>query len=153
MRTVLGLAALAALLVATPVRAQVLPGGAQLGMTPEQLQQAVPTLRAERARAPRGFTAAWSATGIDLAGVPLTASFAMADGQVQRIEYLAAPAAYDALLQWGRATFGPEMASNGPEGQYASWSNDALDAYLQRTDGSPVRLVVKRRILKDASEL
>lgn len=155
MRTVLGWATLAALLVASPVRAQALPGGVQLGMTPEQLQQAVPTLRAERGapRVPRGLAAAGSATGIDLAGVPLTASFAMADGQLQRIEYSAAPAAYDTLLQWGRTTFGPEMASGGPEGQYASWSSEALDAYLQRSGGSQVRLVVKRRVVKDASEL
>ena len=146
---------LAALLVASPVRAQALPGGVQLGMTPEQLQEAVPTLHAGKAgsRAPRGLAPAWCATGIELAGVPLAASFAMADGQLQRIEYLAAPAAYDTLLQWGRTTFGPEMASGGPEGQYASWSSEALDAYLQRSGGAQVRLVVKRRVVKDASEL
>ena len=110
MRTVSG-CALAALLLAGAVHAQTLPGGVQLGMTVEQLQQAVPALRAEKpaGRAVRGT--AWSATGVDLAGVPLTVSFAVADGQVQRIEYLAASQAYDALLQWGRTTFGPDPDS------------------------------------------
>jgi hypothetical protein len=103
-------------------QAQAAPGGVQLGMTMEQLQQIVPGLHAvsPSRHAPRGLAASWSTSALEFAGVPLTGSFVMADGQVQRIEYLAEPAAHDALLQWGRAAFGPEMASTGPEGQYAS---------------------------------
>lgn len=135
-----------------------LPGGVQLGMNADQLQQAVPTLQPARrpARLAGGLVGSWSGAAVDVAGVALAPTFYMADGQLQRIEYLA-PAgagaqAFDALVGWGRAAFGPEMASGGPEGRYAAWSADTIDVYLQHTS-SQVRLVVKQRVLKDAGQL
>jgi hypothetical protein len=58
------------------------------------------------------------------------------------------------LLAWARRGWGAELAANAPEGTYASWSGDDGDVYLQKpASGGPVRLVVKRRVLKDAGEL
>lgn len=153
---ILRAAVLALLLPAA--QAHELPGAVQLGMTAEQLQQAIPALQPVRrpARLAGGLVGSWSGAPVDLEGVALTPTFYMADGQLQRIEYLAQPGvgaqAFDALVRWGRAAFGPESASGGPEGQYATWADEAMDVYLQRTPAQ-VRLVVKQRVLKDASEL
>jgi hypothetical protein len=148
-------------LMVSTAHAQVLPGAAELGMTVQQLQQAVP-LRAvpHPAHLAGGLAGSWSGPAIVLAGVALTPTFFFAEGQLRRIEYLAFPDAdaqgYDALLAWGRAAWGPELASEGPEGTYATWSSDTLDAYLQRTGDAhrpQLRLVVKRHMGKDAGEL
>jgi hypothetical protein len=87
-------------------------------------------------------------------------TYFFADGELRRIEYLA-PAdadghAYEALLSWGRRTWGPELASQGPEGAYATWNSDAMEVYLQRTGDArrpQLRLVIKATAGKDASEL
>lgn len=153
-------ACLALLLPAAHARE--LPGGVQLGMSAQQLKQAVPALQPARhpARLAGGLVGSWSGAAIEVEGLALAPTFYMAEGQLRRIEYLAGPdagpQAFDALLRWGRAAFGPEAASEGPEGQYAAWSDDALDVYLQRTGGSQpaqVRLVVKQRVVKDGGEL
>lgn len=153
-------AALALLLPAA--HAHDLPGAVQLGMSAGQLQQAVPALQPVKrpARLAGGLVGSWSGAALEVDGVALTPTFYMADGQLQRVEYVAQPGAgapaFDALLRWGRAAFGPETASAGPEGQYAAWSDATMDVYLQRTGGShssQVRLVVKQRVLKDASQL
>jgi hypothetical protein len=141
--------------------AQDLPGGVQLGVSAQQLQETVPALR----RVPRpahlagGLVGAWSGPPVEMAGVALTPTFFFADGQLRRIEYLASPAragAFDALVAWGRAAWGPELASEAPEGAYATWTHDGIDAYLQRTGSAQrpqVRLVVKQRVVKDDSQL
>lgn len=136
------------------MQAQALPGGVQLGMTVPQLQQAVPGLHPvpRPARLAGGLVGSWAGPAVDVAGVSLAPTFFLAEGQLRRVEYLAAPGSFDALLAWGRAAWGPELASQSPEGAYATWTSGELDAYLQQA-GSTVRLVLKRRILKDDSEL
>jgi hypothetical protein len=142
--------------------AQTLPGGTQLGMTVPQLQQAVPALKpvARPARLTGGLVGNWSAPPIDIAGIALTPTFFFADAQLRRVEYLALPqagtGAFDTLLAWGRTFWGQELASRNPEGAYASWTPGETDVYLQQTGEAAhpqVRLVVKRRVMKDASEL
>ena len=49
-----------------------------------------------------------------------------------------------------------ELSSQSPEGAYANWAQGEVDVYLQRAGGtqpSQIRLVVKRRVLKNANEL
>jgi hypothetical protein len=142
--------------------AQTLPGGVQLGMTLPQLQQAVAALTpvAHPARLAGGLVGRWSGPVIHVAGVALTPTFFFADVQLRRIEYLASwrdeAGAFDSLLGWGRSVWGSELASRDPEGAYASWSHGEVDAYLQQTIASQrsrVRLVIKRRLVKDGSEL
>lgn len=143
-----------------PAQAQGLPGGVALGMTVPQLQEAQPALTRvpHPARLAGGLVGHWSGQAV-VAGVSLVPTFFFADGQLQRVEYLASdagPAAYDALLAWGRKAWGTELAANEPEGAYASWSGEDLDAYLQLASaarGGRLRLVIKRRVLKDAGEL
>ena len=157
---VLALAA-CVVLAPRPASAQDLPGGAQLGMSAQALQQALPLRPVQRpARLAGGLVGRWSAPAFNLAGVAITPTYFLADGQLERVEYLADPAsgaqAFDALRAWGRAAWGPELASQSPEGAYAAWSSDETDAYLQRTgtaDAPVVRLVIKRRVVKDAGEL
>lgn len=147
-----------AALASFSAQAQALPGGVQMGMTVPQLQQAVPGLRpvAHPARLAGGLVGSWSGPAVELVGVSVSPTFFLAEGQLRRVEYLAAPGAFDALLAWGRAAWGAELASQSPEGAYATWSAGEVDAYLQQANASPhpvVRLVVKRRALKDDSEL
>lgn len=141
--------------------ARSLPGGAALRMTVPELQQAQPDLKRvpHPARLAGGLVGSWSAGAIDVAGVPLTPTFYFADGQLERVEYLAregGPAAFPALLAWARQAWGAELSAADPGGEYASWATEDMDAYLQQAStpsGAQVRLVVKRRVLKDASEL
>jgi hypothetical protein len=148
--------------LAASAHAQTLPGGVQLGMDAQQLQQAVPALKP----VPRpvhlagGLVGRWLAPAFDLSGVAVTPTFFFADAQLRRVEYLAAANpdtdAFDALLRWGRATWGPELASQNPEGAYATWAAGDIEAYLQQTAGPAgpqVRLVIKRRLVKDDSKL
>jgi hypothetical protein len=149
-------AAACALFACASAQAQALPGGAQLGMAVPQLQQAVPGLKPvpHPAHLAGGLVGSWSGPTIDVAGAALVPTFFLAEGQLARVEYLATPEAYAPLLAWGRAQWGAELASDSPEGTYATWSNGEFDAYLQETHGRPqVRLVIKRRVLKDASAL
>ena len=106
-----------------------------------------------------GLIGSWAAEPVVVARVALTPTFFFADGQLQRVEYLAregGAASFDALLAWARGLWGAELAANAPEGAYASWSAGTVDAYLQLIrpqQGGQVRLVVKQRVLKDAGEL
>ena len=144
-------------LAAFTVRAQVLPGGAELGMSVPQLQQAVPAL--ERVpwpvRMAGGLVGSWRAATLQVAGVALMPTFFFSEGELRRVEYVADATAYDALLAWGRATWGAELASQGSEGAYAAWTTGTTQAYLQQAAGArpQVRLVVKRITAKDAGEL
>ena len=149
-------------LCAALAHAQALPGGATLGMSAGQLQQAVPALRAvpHPARLAGGLVGRWAGPPVRLAGVELAPTFFFADDQLQRVEYVATPGdverGFEALLAWGRAAWGAELSSQGPEGNYANWTAADTDVYLQQAAsarGVQLRLVVKRRILKDASEL
>jgi hypothetical protein len=156
---VLVLAGLGAL--APAARAQDLPAGVTLGMTAQQLQQTVPALThvARPAHLAGGLLGSWSGPAVEVVGVALVPTFFFADGRLRRVEYLAAPPqadAFAALVAWGRAAWGPELASAGPEGAYAAWTHGDIDAYLQRTGSAQrpqVRLVVKQRVEKDAGEL
>jgi hypothetical protein len=139
-----------------------LPGAGQLGMSLAQLRQAVPQLRPlpHAIRLAGRLVGGWSAPAVLLAGVALTPTYFFADGELRRVDYSAAPddstdAGFSALREWGRSAWGPELDSSGPEGSYASWSADDLDAYLQRAAARPsaLRLVMKVRAIKDASEL
>lgn len=142
--------------------AQALPDAVQFGMTPQQLRQAVPGLQPVHrpVRLAGGLAGSWTGPAAALAGVTMAPTYFVADGELRRIEYLAQPdadaQAYDALLSWGRRTWGPELASKGPEGAYATWNSDAMEVYLQRTGDArrpQVRLVMKAAAGKDASEL
>jgi hypothetical protein len=144
---------------ATPPPA--LPGGAALGMSLAQLQQVQPALKRvpRPARLAGGLLGSWSAEAVDAAGIALTPTYFFGDGELQRVEYLASrasPDAFAALLAWGRGNWGAELAANDPDGAYASWSHDDIDAYVQLANtahGAQLRLVVKRRVLKEAGEL
>jgi hypothetical protein len=146
-------------LLACAAGAQALPGGVALGMSPQELRQAQPVLVPVRhpPRLAGGLVGKWSGPGVDVAGVALAPTFFFADEQLERVEYLALAGAgaqaFDALLAWGRTAWGPELASRGPEGDYATWTTDALDVYLQHAGAGQVRLVIKRHVEKDASEL
>lgn len=159
-RRALVFACMAALLASA--QAQDLPGGAQLGMSRQQLRQALPGLRPVHrpVRLAGGLVGSWTGPAAALAGVAMAPTYFFAQGELRRIEYLAAPDAdaqsFDALLAWGRGNWGPELASQGPEGSYATWSPDGMAVYLQRTGGGErpqVRLVIKADEGKDASEL
>ena len=156
---VLLVAALAtgALALSPGAHAQAVPGGARLGMTVPQLRQAVPSLQrvARPTRLAGGLAGSWSAPPTHVAGVPLKPTFFFAAGQLRRVEYLAADAgaaSFAALRKWGRARWGAELGAWDPDASFASWSSDDVDVYLQQA-GAKLRLVVKRRELKDASEL
>lgn len=147
------------LLLACAAGAQALPGGVALGMSPQELRQAQPVLVPVRhpPRLAGGLVGRWSGPAVDVAGLALAPTFFFADDRLERVEYLASAdagaQAFDALLAWGRHAWGPELASRGPEGDYATWTSDALDVYLQRTAAGQVRLVIKAHLEKDASEL
>ena len=164
LRTLLAraLASLSITLLALAAHAQALPDGARLGMTAQQLRDVVPGI----ARVPHpvrmagGLVGSWRGPVVDIAGVPLAPTYFLAEGELRRIEYVAdagaAADAYETLLAWGRSAWGPELASQGSEGAYASWTGDTLQAYLQLAGGGQrpqLRLVLKLRSSKDASEL
>lgn len=137
-----------------------LPGGTALGMTVPELQAQTALKRVPHpARLAGGLVGSWSAGPIDVAGVALTPTFYFADGHLERVEYLArdgGPVAFPALLAWARQSWGAELAAADPEGAYASWATDDMDVYLQQAgtaQGAQVRLVIRHRVLKDASEL
>jgi hypothetical protein len=142
--------------------AQNLPGGAQLGMTAQQLRGAVPALEpvAHPAHMAGGLAGSWRGPAVVIAGVTLVPTFFFAAAHLRRVEYVASASAgagaFNSLLAWGRAAWGTELASQEPEGSYATWASEDVDAYLQQTSASrhmQVRLVIKRRVLKDDSEL
>jgi hypothetical protein len=159
-RRALALACLAALL--SGAHAQDLPDAVQLGMTPQQLRQAVPGLQPVHrpVRLAGGLAGSWTSPPAALAGVAMAPTYFFADGELRRIEYVAPPdadaQAWNALLAWGRKAWGPELASQAPEGAYATWNSDRMEVYLQRTGDArrpQLRLVIKAVEGKDASEL
>lgn len=141
---------------------QILPGGVELGMTAQQLHEAVPALVpvAHTPHMAGGLTGNWRGPAVEVEGVTLDPTFFFADAQLRRVEYVASSnvsaVAFNSLLAWGRAAWGTELASQEPEGSYATWASGDVDVYLQQTSTPQhmqVRLVIKRRVLKDASEL
>ncbi|RYZ11083.1 MAG: hypothetical protein EOO24_07345 [Comamonadaceae bacterium] len=148
---------------AGPVRGEsaALPASVTLGMTVAQLQQALPGLQrvTRPVRLAGGLVGSWAGEPVDIAGVAVVPTFFMAGGQLRRIDYLAqdtGPAAFAALLDWARQAWGAELAGSGPEGAYASWSVEGVDAYLQLPAGGSAartRLVVKQQVRKDADDL
>ena len=157
----LALLASAIVVVAPVAQAEPLPGGAALGMTVPQLQQAEPALKRvpHPARMTGGLVGTWSGRRVQVGGVALTPTFFLADGQLLRIEYLASeagPGAFAALQAWASSAWGEPLVANAPEGTYASWDSGDMQVYLQSTRtsrGEQLRLVAKRRVLKDGSEL
>lgn len=152
------IASISLAILAAAAHAQALPGGAQLGMSAQQLRDAVPALErvARPVRMAGGLVGSWRGPAVDLGGVWLAPTYFLAEGELRRVEYLAPPDTYEALLAWGRSTWGPELASQGSEGAYATWTAGTTQAYLQQTGGAQrpqVRLVVKLLTARDAGEL
>lgn len=149
------------LALAPAAPAEPLPGGAVLGMTVPQLQQAEPALKRvpHPTRLTGGLVGSWSGTTVQVAGVALTPTYFFADGRLLRIEYLASSGSsgeFAALLARGRDALGEALVSSAPEGAYANWDIEDMQVYLQFTKtsrGEQVRLVAKRRVLKDGREL
>ena len=149
------------------LQAQELPPGVALGMTPDALRAAVPTVErvARPVRIAGGLAGSWRGQPAQVAGLSFEPTFYFAGRELRRIEWVALPdaegdrgtAAYAELLGWGRARFGTEMASRDPGSELASWVAGDADVYAQRIDDArrtpSVRLVYKLRQLKDASQL
>jgi len=146
--------------------AQSLPPGVQLGMSPAELQAALPD--AQRVARPQrlagGLAGTWRGASTAIAGLTFEPTFYFAGTELRRVEWLAdagalpdhGASAFDALLGWGRGRFGNELASRDPGTRYAAWVAGDTDVYAQLVDGergASVRLVYKARQLKDASEL
>ncbi|RRH85063.1 hypothetical protein EH244_23470 [Variovorax beijingensis] len=159
-------AAGAAVFAAGALHAQALPPGVRLGMTPGELQAAMPAL--ERVQRPQrlagGLIGSWQAAPVWMAGLVFEPIFFFADSQLRRVEFLASAqalpdggaAAFAELLRWGRGAFGGELASNDPGTAYAAWTSEAADVYLQHVRDArraSVRLVYKARQVRDGSEL
>lgn len=141
---------------------QALPGAVRLGMSLPQLRLAVPQLSPlpHAIHLAGRLVGKWSAPAVTVADVALTPIFFFADGELHRVEFSAGhdggtDVKFAALRTWGRSCWGPELATRGPEGVYASWSTQDLDIYLRQSSAptSVLRLVVKDRIVKDGSEL
>src|SRR6478609_7145632 len=154
--------AIVALLLSAISHAQSLPDGVELGMTVAQLQQAVGTLKPvpHPIRMAGGLIGSWTSQPVAIAGVEVAPTYFFAGGQLRRVEYLASSPvdemSYDAVLAWARGQWGAELSSQSPEGAYATWAQGEVDVYLQRvgsTQPGQLRLVIKRRVLKNASEL
>lgn len=148
------------------LRAQELPSGVRAGMSAEELNAALPGL--ERVLRPSrlagGLAGSWRAPPKLIGGLAFEPVFYFAGDQLRRIEWTAAAeaqpdqgaAAYGALVDWGRQSFGPELGSNDPGSAYAAWVDGDWDVYAQRSADArraSVRLVYKARQLKDGSEL
>ena len=146
--------------------AQSLPPGVQLGMSPAELQAALPD--AQRVARPQrlagGLAGTWRGASTAIAGLTFEPTFYFAGTELRRVEWLAdagalpdhGASAFDALLGWGRGRFGNELASRDPGSRYAAWVADDTDVYAQLVEaerGPSVRLVYKTRQLRDASEL
>jgi hypothetical protein len=160
------LAALSLVALAHAATAQALPPGVRLGMSADELRQAVPDLeRVQRpARLAGGLAGSWRAAPSVIAGLPFEPVFYFAGDQLRRVEWSASAegqpdlgaAAFAEILAWGRGSFGPELASNDPGSAYAAWVQGDTDVYAQRSADArhaSVRLVYKLRQLKDGSEL
>ena len=156
----------AALLISGAVSAQSLPPGVQLGMSPAELQAALPD--AQRVARPQrlagGLAGTFRGAPTAIAGLDFEPTFYFAGAQLRRVEWAAAAdaqpergaAAFDELVAWGRGRFGNELASRDPGNRYAAWIAGDTDVYAQLVEsgrGASVRLVYKSRQLKDASEL
>ncbi|MGI4778063.1 MAG: hypothetical protein ACRYGA_08075 [Janthinobacterium lividum] len=156
--------------VAGALHAQDLPPGVALGMTPDGLRAALPTVErvARPVRIAGGLAGNWRGRPDMVAGLPFEPTFYFAGNALRRVEWVAVlpetygngdrgAAAYAGLVEWGRARFGTEMASRDPGSELASWADGDTDVYAQRTDdprrGAGVRLVYRQRRLKDASQL
>ncbi|MFM9926476.1 hypothetical protein VLK31_26045 [Variovorax sp. H27-G14] len=163
------LAASAALLAAGALHAQALPPGVRLGMSAEQLHAVLPA--AERVPRPQrlggGLVGNWRAAPVEMAGLLFEPTFFFAASELRRVEYVAnlqatqatpdnGASAFAALVQWGRASFGTELASRDPGSAYAAWVSNDTDVYVQQVSDprrASVRLVYKARQLRDGSEL
>lgn len=160
------LAASALLFAAGALHAQALPPGVRLGMTADELHAALPA--AERVQRPQrmtgGLLGSWRAAPVQMAGLLFEPTFYFAASELRRVEYVATAqgeadngaAAFSALVQWGRAAFGNELASRDPGSAYAAWVSNDTDVYVQQVSDprrASVRLVYKARQLRDGSEL
>ena len=156
----------AALLISGAVSAQSLPPGVQLGMSPAELQAALPD--AQRVARPQrlagGLAGTFRGAPTAIAGLDFEPTFYFAGAQLRRVEWAAVAdaqpergaAAFDELVAWGRGRFGNELASRDPGNRYAAWIAGDTDVYAQLVEsgrGASVRLVYKARQLRDASEL
>lgn len=147
-----------------PVAAQAapdLPGGVRLGMSLEQLREAVPDATALRhpVHMAGGLVGSLAGPPLQLAHVAFVPTYFFANGLLSRIEYVAhgadAASAFDAVAGWCTAQWGPMLRADEPEGAYATWSADDAGIYLQETAqaGPLLRLVIRLRAARDASAL
>lgn len=161
------LAVLVPLVFTTLVHAQTLPAGVRLGMSSEELRQAaLPGLEhlSRPQRLAGGLAGTWRAAPSTIGGVRFEPVYFFAGDQLRRVEWTAATdsqpdlgaGAFAEIVAWGRASFGPELASNDPGSAYAAWVQGECDVYAQRVSEphhASVRLVYKARQTRDASEL
>lgn len=135
-------------------------------MTADELHAALPA--AERVQRPQrmtgGLLGSWRAAPVQMAGLLFEPTFYFAASELRRVEFVATAqgaadngaAAFGALVQWGRAAFGNELASRDPGSAYAAWVSNDTDVYVQQVSDprhASVRLVYKARQLRDGSEL
>lgn len=137
-----------------------------------QLGMAEPALRAgpqllERVPHPErlasGARGLWRVARTHWGGMPFQQTFYLAQGTVQRIEWLLLPEALTAADGSGLGAFGRVVTllqtSLGPAlvaGDVASWVAGDVDVAAYRTPsagGARVRIVYKTRVLRDASAL
>jgi len=151
----------------TPVvQAQALPPGVHFGMTIDELQAVQPTVQriVKPQRLAGGLTGDWRGTPVVVAGLPFDLTFFFATRHLRRVEFLASTSthtdsgtgAFNALVDWGRSVFGPELGSSDPGGKYAAWVTGDIDVYAQNAWSSlrsNVRLVYKEQGRKDDHSL
>eukprot|EP01030_Chromulinospumella_sphaerica_P000963 gene963-945_t len=108
----------------------------------DALRQALPGI----AHVPRpqrlsgGLVGQWRLAPVVVAGLEGAQTFFFAGRELRRVEFVAdaseladsGAAAYGELLQFGRASYGPETAANDPSGSYAAWTRGDLEVYAQR---------------------
>lgn len=151
-------------LAVSAAQAQSLPEGVRWGMSAQDLRAALPAVQpvVRPQRLSGGLVGAWSGAPVSVGGVALAPVFYFSADHLRRVEYSAqtdaqsGEHAFDALIAWGRRSFGPEQASAGGEGRYAAWMQGDLDIYAQRVDrreGASVRLVYALHERKDDSVL
>lgn len=165
-KRILSMGFLSVVLIAPVAQAQALPAGVHFGMTINELQAVQPEV--QRVTKPQhlagGLTGNWHGAPVVVAGLPFDLTFFFADSQLRRVEFLASTeprthlnaTAFDALVAWGRSTFGPELGSSDPGGKYAAWVSGDVDVYAQSAIGphqASVRLVYKEQQRKDGQSL
>jgi hypothetical protein len=163
-------AALAALAAApSGALAQTLPPGVHLGMTADELQAAGLDLQRVRRpeRMPGGALGVWSQAGqVGDDDMSFDVTYFMRGPVLDRVELVmtsareGVAASYERVVGVLRGQFGAELRSRSPAGtavdETASWAAEGEDVAVYMTgakDAAKVRVIYKRRTVKDASTL